>query len=159
MAKAAKKATAKASKPEKKEAKPKDVKPKAKAAAKEKAPPLKTEKKPKNESEEVAVVAMPENEAESAPEVAKPKTKAKKPSKASAAKSAALAEESKKWSDMRDKYGADKAVNYSMSGVFEANTSIQHKVLGWGWIVSVQNDRLEVLFEDGAKTLISNYKR
>jgi hypothetical protein len=34
-----------------------------------------------------------------------------------------------------------------------------HKVLGWGFIISNINDRLDILFETGVKTLISNYKR
>ena len=32
------------------------------------------------------------------------------------------------------------------------------KVLGWGFILKNDNDRLEVLFETGIRMLISNYK-
>ena len=81
--------------------------------------------------------------------------------KAKALKAAAekvLSEDLKRWSDYRDKFGSERTVPYSMSGVFEAKQSISHKVLGWGYILSVQNDRLEVLFESGTKMLISNYK-
>jgi hypothetical protein len=67
-------------------------------------------------------------------------------------------EDLKKWYDYRNKHGAEKALAYSMSAVFEANKPIEHKVMGWGWIVNIQNDRLEVLFEQGIKYLISNYK-
>jgi hypothetical protein len=35
---------------------------------------------------------------------------------------------------------------------------LMHKVLGWGFVLSNLNDRLEVLFKDGIKVLISNYK-
>ena len=45
-----------------------------------------------------------------------------------------------------------------MKAVFEEKTAILHKVLGWGYILSNRNDRLEVLFKDGIKYLISNYK-
>jgi hypothetical protein len=45
-----------------------------------------------------------------------------------------------------------------MSAQFEANRPIQHKVLGWGFVLNNDNDRLEVLFEQGVKMLISNYK-
>ncbi len=63
-----------------------------------------------------------------------------------------------KWGDLFEKYKQLKPVNYSMKDVFEANQPIQHKVLGWGWVISSENDRLEVLFKDGKKILISNYK-
>lgn len=63
-----------------------------------------------------------------------------------------------KWGDLYEKYKQLKPVNYSMKDVFEANQPIQHKILGWGWVISSENDRLEVLFKDGKKMLISNYK-
>lgn len=63
-----------------------------------------------------------------------------------------------KWADLFEKYKAVKPVIYNMREVFEANQPMQHKVLGWGWIMSNENDRLEVLFKDGKKILISNYK-
>ena len=81
-----------------------------------------------------------------------------KKTKAEVATEKQLTEDVQKWSDYKDKYGHDKAPSYSMSGVFEPKTCLQHKVLGWGYILSVQNDRLEVLFETGPKILISNYK-
>jgi hypothetical protein len=63
-----------------------------------------------------------------------------------------------KWMDLKNKYGKEKAVPYSMSAQYRAMQPIQHKVLGWGYIFYVLNDRLEVLFEQGVKHLISNYK-
>jgi hypothetical protein len=63
-----------------------------------------------------------------------------------------------KWIDLKNKYGKEKAVPYSMSSQYRAMQPIQHKVLGWGYIFYVLNDRLEVLFEQGVKHLISNYK-
>lgn len=63
-----------------------------------------------------------------------------------------------KWSDLYEKFKAIKPVVYNMREIFEANQPVQHKVLGWGWILSNENDRLEVLFKDGKKILISNYK-
>jgi len=67
-------------------------------------------------------------------------------------------EEKEKWAELQNKMKSFKAKNYSMRDVFEAQTPIQHKVLGWGVILNVQNDRLEVLFKDGIKFLISNYQ-
>lgn len=63
-----------------------------------------------------------------------------------------------KWADLYEKYKQIKPLNYSMKDIFEANQPIQHKVLGWGWVISSENDRLEVLFKDGKKILISNYR-
>ncbi len=69
-----------------------------------------------------------------------------------------MTEEQAKWADMYNKYRDAQSSNYDMKATFKAATPIQHKVLGWGWIVSNENDRLEVLFKDGKRMLISNYK-
>jgi hypothetical protein len=62
------------------------------------------------------------------------------------------------WAQLKEKYKALKPAAYKMSESFEARTPILHKVLGWGFIITNQNDRLEVLFQQGIKFLISNYK-
>ncbi|MBK7890465.1 MAG: hypothetical protein IPJ84_06345 [Bdellovibrionales bacterium] len=62
------------------------------------------------------------------------------------------------WSSLKEKSKAIKPVPYKMTERYEARGPIQHKVLGWGYILTNQNDRLEVLFQDGIKFLISNYK-
>jgi hypothetical protein len=67
--------------------------------------------------------------------------------------------ETVKWQDLKKKFGHIEAREYNMREVFEANIPILHKVLGWGFVISVLNDRLEVLFEQGIKNLISNYKQ
>lgn len=146
--------------------------PKAKKAAAPKAEPKakkavapKAEKAPKAAK---AVKEAPEADVEVADDAApveKPAKapKAPKPPKPKSAKALAaekaIADENKKWADLKDKHASEKAAPYSMSSVYESNKPLQHKVLGWGYIVSVQNDRLEVLFETGTKLLISNYKR
>lgn len=70
----------------------------------------------------------------------------------------ASSEEEARWFELRDKYKGAKASPYKMSEVYAEKTPIDHKVLGWGFILSVINDRLEVLFQSGIKHLISNYK-
>lgn len=67
-------------------------------------------------------------------------------------------ENKKKWRDLKERYGKDKASTYNMSAQFEAEQPLEHKVLGWGYILTNNQDRLEVLFETGVKILISNYK-
>lgn len=63
------------------------------------------------------------------------------------------------WRAIYEKTKGIKPVPYKMSDNYEARTPLMHKVLGWGYVLSSQNDRLEVLFKDGIKILIANYKR
>lgn len=63
-----------------------------------------------------------------------------------------------KWATLNKKSEQIDVKPYNMKGVFEEKTAITHKVLGWGYILANRNDRLEVLFKDGIKYLISNYK-
>lgn len=98
---------------------------------------------------------------ESVPAAIPQKAEVEKPKKKTAAqkkKEKLEIDANVKWGDLFEKYKQLKPVNYSMKDVFEANQPIQHKVLGWGWVISSENDRLEVLFKDGKKILISNYK-
>jgi len=64
---------------------------------------------------------------------------------------------SAKWLQLYKKYGNLEAAEYDMTRQFEERKPIQHPRLGWGFILSIVNDRLEVLFQEGIKTLISNY--
>ena len=63
-----------------------------------------------------------------------------------------------KWGALFKKAEQIESKPYNMKSVFEEKTAIVHKVLGWGYILANRNDRLEVLFKDGIKYLISNYK-
>lgn len=67
-------------------------------------------------------------------------------------------DEKAKWVELYKKYGKDKALSYKMTEKFPSLAPLQHKVLGWGFILTNENDRLEVLFENGIRMLISNYK-
>lgn len=151
MAKAAKKSAAKPA--TKATAKTKTER----AKTEKKAAPKKTAPKKKIQSEELSQADDSEIETEAieAPIATKISRKEKA---AKAASDKLLSEEAKKWSELQSKHGSEKTVPYQMTGTYEANTPIQHKVLGWGYVLSVQNDRLEVLFETGTKMLISNYK-
>ena len=86
----------------------------------------------------------------------------KKKAKRVSAKQKAINEAEKKlaqkWQSLKEKAEDVKAPAYDMKNEYEANTPIEHKQLGWGFILSNNNNRLEVLFEDGIKVLISNYK-
>ncbi len=69
-----------------------------------------------------------------------------------------MSDEQIKWAEMYNKFKDTQASLYDMKATFKAGIPIQHKVLGWGWVVSNDNDRLEVLFKDGKRILISNYR-
>lgn len=68
-------------------------------------------------------------------------------------------EEEAKWFDLKEKYKGNRPSPYKMSEIYQEKTLLDHKVLGLGVILSVVNDRLEVLFQTGTKHLISNYKK
>lgn len=70
----------------------------------------------------------------------------------------AMTEEQIKWAEMYNKFKDTQATSYDMKSSFKAGAPILHKILGWGWVVSNDNDRLEVLFKDGKRVLISNYR-
>jgi hypothetical protein len=62
------------------------------------------------------------------------------------------------WQVFFDKNKGIKPLTYKMTESYPARVPLQHKVLGWGFVISNLNDRLEVLFQSGLRTLISNYK-
>jgi hypothetical protein len=63
-----------------------------------------------------------------------------------------------KWQSLYSKAKSLETQPYNMKVKYEKETGIEHKLLGWGYIIDNKNDRLEVLFQDGIKYLISNYK-
>ncbi len=99
-------------------------------------------------------------------EAAKPKTLTKKEAapkkkRLTKAEKELIAEEERlreKWEELHGLSEGQSAKKYVMTEDFEANMAIEHASLGWGYVLSSQNNRLEVLFEQGIKVLISNYK-
>lgn len=176
----AKKATPKAAvkaakKAPTKKAPAKPVKAAAKPAAKSTEKEKKTVKTPqkaaavktapssaKSEKKEISKVeAKPEKKQKAAPPatvteevVGVPKKKEKK----AKVDRTGLSEDQAKWHELHEKYSGLKAPSYSIAGQFEARTPIMHKIFGWGFILSNEYDRLEVLFEDAKRMLISNRK-
>ncbi len=142
-----------------KETKAKDSKPVAKAAKNEDAE--KPARAPK-----LTLIKDVENDSESTEKDSEENIKPAKVAKPKAVKISAAqkkadklsSEASAQWADLHQKYSSEKPQVYDMKAQFEANKPLQHKVLGWGWIMSVENDRLEVMFQDGKRMLISNYK-
>lgn len=89
------------------------------------------------------------------PPVASSKAKKRPPTPALSEQTTKLAS---KWAALQDRAQEIKTEVYSMKKAYEPETAINHKILGWGYIMSNINDRLQVLFKDGIKYLISNYK-
>lgn len=126
----------------------------SKPAAKEAAPKTAA---PKVARPALTMVKAPEPVVEVTPAPAAKKAKGKKisidikPNEAASALSV-------KWASLYKKAEQIESKPYNMKAAFEEKTAIVHKVLGWGYILANRNDRLEVLFKDGIKYLISNYK-
>lgn len=85
------------------------------------------------------------------------KTKKKRGKKA-ATEQLDASELNQKWNSLYRKAQENDAKPYNMKHTYEPKTPIVHKLLGWGYILNNKNDRLEVLFKDGVRFLISNYK-
>lgn len=130
------KAPAKAAKPE--------AKPVKAVAEKAKAPVAVVEKAPKAEKKAAAP----------APVVAEAPKKEKKVK----IDKTGMTEDQVKWHEFHEKYKGTKAPAYTIAAQYEAKTPLEHKIFGWGYILSNEYDRLEVLFEDGKRMLISNRK-
>lgn len=81
-----------------------------------------------------------------------------KPGKMSRAEAERLSALTKKWENLQRRAKNVKAEPYSMRKAYAPKTAIQHKLLGWGFVLDNKNDRLEVLFRDGIRYLISNYQ-
>lgn len=146
-----------AKKPVAKKSAPKAVPVKAKKVAAAKKAPVKVPVETLEEAPPAKVVAKePKVRKEAAPKLS---AKEKKEERAAKAERAAASEEERKWTELYEKHKAEKPQSYDMKASFEAAKPLQHKILGWGWIVSNENDRLEVLFRDGKRILISNYNR
>ncbi len=143
----------------------KALKPEAKPApAKAVKPALMTKKGKKTEAEvpEKAEVKKPNTIVSliETPQASEDPAKAEKVSKVKPVKvdRGNVNDEKAKWAELNKKYGKDKAQTYKMTEKFSSLIPLQHKVLGWGFVLTNENDRLEVLFENGIRMLISNYK-
>jgi hypothetical protein len=63
------------------------------------------------------------------------------------------------WETLVNLNKAAKPLPYSMADDYAPKSIINHKVLGLGFVMSKLNNRIEVLFKEGKKTLITNYKK
>ncbi len=63
-----------------------------------------------------------------------------------------------KWQELHTLSEGQPAKKYKITDSYESNSALDHAKLGWGYVLISQNNRLEVLFEEGIKILISNYE-
>lgn len=63
--------------------------------------------------------------------------------------------EEKKWMMLYEKSRAIKTKPYDMNQNYKEETAIEHKTMGWGYIISSKDNRIEVLFREGVKILVS----
>jgi len=63
-----------------------------------------------------------------------------------------------KWQELHTLSEGQPAKKYKIVDSYESNSALDHAKLGWGYVLTSQNNRLEVLFEDGIKILVSNYE-
>ena len=64
----------------------------------------------------------------------------------------------KQWNSLKEQFKNDRAPLYNLEADFLPKSPLEHKVLGWGYVLKKQNNRIEVLFREGIKILVVNYK-
>lgn len=69
-----------------------------------------------------------------------------------------MSEDQLRWYELFRKHRSEPSQTYEISKSFEARKPLDHKLFGWGYILTNEYDRLEVLFKEGKKILISNRK-
>ena len=71
-------------------------------------------------------------------------------------KSAPVVDTSKVWNEMREKFGDENIVNYTMKTKFVLNSAVQHPKFGLGFVTLVTNEKIDVAFQEGLRSLVHN---
>jgi hypothetical protein len=86
-----------------------------------------------------------------------PKAGGSQVKKVSAAKVAAKrTTHASEFSSLMTMRGSEKGLSFSIRTKFEVDQKIDHPKFGPGFVKNVQNDRIDVMFEDEVKTLMHN---
>jgi len=80
--------------------------------------------------------------------------KAAKEARSTRSKAAVLEQE--QWLAASRDADPTRAVPYSMDGAYKVNSWVSHPMFGFGLVVSVVPNKVEILFQDGKKLLRSN---
>lgn len=84
------------------------------------------------------------------------KKKAATSAAAKAKKAAAAKNADSNWSDMKEKIGSGSASKYNLKSKFAAQTAIDHATFGLGFVIQAFDNKIDVVFEDGVKSLVHN---
>ena len=60
------------------------------------------------------------------------------------------------WSELNEKIGADSALPYNMKAKFSLATAINHPKFGLGYVTASTNEKIEVAFQEGGRSLVHN---
>jgi len=90
--------------------------------------------------------------------------KTQEPRKASGSGAAAKARASKKavvdsvaiWNELKTQIGTDKIVPYNMKARFALANAINHPEFGIGFVTNATNEKIDVAFEEGGRSLVHN---
>lgn len=58
------------------------------------------------------------------------------------------------WVELNEKFGSGGAVSYSFKTTYEPNTILDHAKFGIGYIVRVEGQRMEVVFQDQVRQMV-----
>ena len=115
-------------------------------------------KTPPSSGKKAAIVKT--KESSSSPSTQEPLAQAAavpdKPVKISKKAQKLLEENERRWTTFQTQNQEVKAALYKVSGNYQEQTPLQHKSFGWGYILSVKNNRMEVIFKDSIRNLASN---
>jgi len=86
--------------------------------------------------------------------LAKPKApkKAKTPRKDGKASSNSIPT----FNTLKEQFGSNPTLDYKMGHFYKINTPVQHPKFGIGFVVLVTPQRIDVVFEDGQRSLVHN---
>ena len=81
----------------------------------------------------------------------------KPPAKKSGVKKVATAADSAAlWTNLKTQIGVDKLLPYNMKGRFSLANAINHPKFGIGFVTSASNEKIEVAFQEGERSLVHN---
>jgi len=60
-----------------------------------------------------------------------------------------------KWNELREQ-SSEKPKPYSMKNVFEVGSVVEHPKFGLGFVVQISTQAMQVIFEDGERSLVHN---
>lgn len=84
------------------------------------------------------------------------RTRSAVPKKLSAkAAKAKAAKDGTRWNDLRSNYSS-KPTPYNMKTTFETGAAVDHPKFGLGFVISVNGQAMQVIFEDAERSLVHN---